>query len=81
MELSDFKVDLKELSLNGVVTNLRVLYGKNGSGGLLDSFNQLDFLSDISIRNYEKKEKNEKYYSFTLSAKVINNATTGSTAH
>lgn len=81
VELSDFKVDLKELSLNGVVTNLRVLYGKNGSGGLLDSFNQLDFLSDISIRNYEKKEKDEKYYSFTLSAKVINNATTGSTAH
>ena len=27
VELSDFKVDLNELSLNGVVSNLRILYG------------------------------------------------------
>lgn len=56
VELSDFKVDLNQLSLNGVVNNLKILYGVDGSGGLIDRFNQLDFLSDITIRKYEKRE-------------------------
>ena len=82
--LSDFKVDLNELSLNGVVNNLRILYGnRQGSGGLIDSFNQLDFLTDISIKNYEKAEQSQsqRAFQFTLSAKVQTNATTGSTTH
>lgn len=56
VELSDFKVDLNQLSLHGVVNNLKILYGVDGSGGLIDRFNQLDFLSDITIRKYEKRE-------------------------
>ena len=84
VELSDFKVDLNELSLNWVVNNLRILYGnRQGSGGLIDSFNQLDFLTDISIKNYEKAEQSQsqRAFQFTLSAKVQTNATTGSTTH
>lgn len=82
VELSDFKVDLNQLSLNGVVSNLRILYGnKEGSGGLIDKFNQLDFLSEISIRKYEKSDENERSFQFTLSANVINHVSTGSTAH
>ena len=82
VELSDFKVDLNELSLNGVVSNLRILYGnRQWSWGLIDSFNQLDFLTDISIKNYEKAEEGQRSFKFTLSAKVQTNATTGSTAH
>ena len=55
VQLSEFKVDLEKLSLNGEVSNLKVLYGNRfGSGGLLDKFNGLDFLSDISVRKLEK---------------------------
>jgi hypothetical protein len=66
------------------VNNLRILYGnRQGSGGLIDSFNQLDFLTDISIKNYEKAEQSQsqRAFQFTLSAKVQTNATTGSTTH
>lgn len=82
VELSDFKVDMNKLSLNGVVSNLRILYGnKENKGGLLDSFNQLDFLQDITIRKYEKSEENPRAFEFTLSANIINNVSSGSTAH
>ena len=58
VQLSEFKVDLEKLSLNGEVSNLKVLYGNRlGSGGVLDKFNSLDFLSDIAIRKYEKSEE------------------------
>lgn len=80
--LSDFKVNLEELSLNGVVSNLRALYDSSRSGepSLLDSFNDLDFLKEISIRNYERGE-DIRGFKFSLSAKVINNDTTKSGNH
>lgn len=80
--LSDFKVNLQELSLNGVVSNLKALYsGPNGgSGSLLDNFNSLEFLRDITIRNYERNE-DMRGFKFTLSAKVVNDARTESTTH
>lgn len=82
VELSDFKVDLNKLSLNGVVSNLRILYGnRENKGGLLDSFNQLEFLKDITIRKYQKSPENPRAFEFTLSANVINHATSGSTTH
>lgn len=81
VQLSEFKVDLEKLSLNGVVSNLRILYGNRlGSGGLIDKFNNLDFLSDITIRKYEKSQEDGNF-EFALSANVVNNANTGSTAH
>lgn len=81
VHLSDFKVDLEQLSLNGVVSNLKVLYGNRlGSGGLIDNFNQLDFLSNITIKKYEKSEE-DGMFTFTLSANVISNGSTGSTTH
>jgi hypothetical protein len=71
--LSDFKVNLKELSLNGAVGNLAYLYSWEDS--LINRFNELEFLSDITIRKYEREVNNTKGFSFTLSAKVNNNAT------
>jgi len=71
--LSDFKVNLKELSLNGAVGNLAYLY--SGEDSLINRFNELEFLSDITIRKYEREVNNIKGFSFTLSAKVNNNAT------
>lgn len=79
--LSDFKVNLQELSLNGIVGNLRTLYtSSDGTPSLLDSFNSLEFLKDITIRKYERGT-NTRGFAFTLSAKVINDARTEPTAH
>lgn len=79
--LSDFKVNLEELSLNGIVGNLKVLYtSTNGSPSLLDNFNSLEFLRDITIRKYERGTET-RGFAFTLSAKVINDARTESTTH
>lgn len=71
--LSDFRVNLKELSLNGAVGNLTYLY--SGEDSLINRFNELDFLDNIVIRRYEREVRNTKGFSFTLSAKVNNNAT------
>ena len=71
--LSDFKVNLKELSLNGAVGNLAYLY--SGEDSLISRFNELEFLSNITIRKYEREVNNTKGFSFTLSAKVNNDAT------
>ena len=78
--LSDFKINLQELSLNGIVGNLKALYLAPGGSGfsVLDEFNQLEFLSDIAVRNYERNE-DTRWFKFTLSAKVINDARTEST--
>ena len=77
--LSDFKINLQELSLNGIVGNLKALYLAPGGSGfsVLDEFNQLEFLSDIAVRNYERNE-DTRWFKFTLSAKVINDARTES---
>lgn len=81
--LSDFKVNLEELSLNGVASNLKTLYlaPNSGSGfSLLDEFNNLEFLKDITIRKYEKSQ-DTRGFKFTLSAKVVNDAWTESTVN
>ena len=71
--LSDFKVNLKELSLNGAVWNLAYLYSWDDS--LIKRFTELEFLDNITIRKYEREVKGTKGFSFTLSAKVKNDAT------
>ncbi len=79
--LSDFKVNLEELSLNGVVGNLRTLYTSSAeTPSLLEQFNNLDFLKDITIRKYERGTTT-RGFAFTLSAKVVNHAGTESTTH
>jgi len=83
IELSDFQVNLQELSLNGIVRSLKTLYGSENKTWLLQSFEELDFLKDITVRKYErkdvtvwKKEENSELhgFAFTLSAKVVNDA-------
>ena len=72
--LSDFKVNLEELSLNWVVSNLKLLYQSWATApSLITSFNSLDFLDDIQIRKYERNT-DQRGFSFTLSAKVNKNA-------
>jgi hypothetical protein len=64
---------LENISLDGYVTNLRLLYQwANWNPWLISRFEELDFLDNISIKTYEKSEW-ELWYQFTLTANVINN--------
>jgi hypothetical protein len=64
---------LEKIKLDGYVTNLRLLYQwANSKAGLIERFEELDFLDNISIKTYEKSEW-ELWYNFTLTANVINN--------
>ena len=70
---SDFEITLTSIRLHGYVTNLRILYqGANSKTGLINKFEELDFLDNISIRTYEKSSDNLGY-EFVLTANVINN--------
>ena len=71
---SDFKISLKDVSFNWYVTSLRLLYkwATPDKPGLIEKFENLDFLDNISIRTYEKSS-DDLWYDFTLSANVINN--------
>lgn len=71
IELSDFVVGLDKISLRGTVSNLALLYYNSNSGykSLLDRFEELDFIRDMEIKTYEKKDWN---YEFVLEANVIN---------
>ncbi len=76
--LSDFKVDLEKLSLNGFVGNLSTLYynsdKSDGFVSLLDRFEQLDFLKEIEIKTYQyQKEKELRGFNFTLHANIEKN--------
>ncbi len=74
--LSDFKVSLDSISLKGTVSSLRALYYNSPTGkfkSLLDRFEWLDFIEDMTIKSYEKV--GEKYFEFVLDAKVVNNDT------
>jgi hypothetical protein len=74
IKLSDFQISLDEISLRGYVTNLRLLYNSpdpEKKTALIDRFEQLDFLSDISIKTYEKSAEGIGY-EFDLTAKVTN---------
>ena len=75
--LSDFRISLEEISVNGYVSNLRLLYDSPEPGtktALIDRFEQLDFLDEISIRTYQRAGDSIGY-SFVLTAKVVNNDT------
>jgi len=57
IELSDFKISLEEISLRGYVTNLRILYfspDPEEKTSLIERFENLPFLHQISIKHYEK---------------------------
>ena len=70
---SNFEISLEEIRLDGYVTNLRILYQwANSKKWLIEQFEELDFLNNISIKTYEKSEW-ELWYQFTLTANVINN--------
>ena len=70
---SDFEISLESIRLNWYVTNLRILYQwSNWKPWLIQRFEDLDFLDNISIKTYEKSEW-ELWYDFTLTANVINN--------
>ena len=70
---SDFEISLTNIRLHGYVTNLRILYQwANSKTGLINKFEELDFLDNISIKTYEKSSDNLGY-EFVLTANVINN--------
>ncbi|MDR0282778.1 MAG: hypothetical protein LBI53_05895 [Candidatus Peribacteria bacterium] len=77
IELSDFKISLEEISLRGYVTNLRILYfspDPEERTSLIERFENLPFLHQISIKTYEKAGGGIGY-EFVLIAKVFNDAT------
>ncbi len=65
VRFSDFAIDFSSLRLKGTVSDLKLMYGK---GGIVDQFNALEFLKDISITDYKKAEDG---YTFTLVAQVV----------
>jgi len=72
--LSDFKVNLDEISLKWRVSNLKLLYYNSPSWkfkALIDRFQDLDFVKDMRIKTYDKVW--EKYFEFVLNAKIKNN--------
>jgi len=79
--LSDFNVSLDKITLKGQVSNLLLLYYSSPSKGirsLIDRFSDLDFVTNIRIKTYDRVGDNN-YYEFVLDANVINDAGTGST--
>lgn len=75
IEFSNFEISLENIKLDGSVTNLRLLYQwANSKTGLINRFEELDFLDNISIKIYEKDPWDLlNKYKFTLTANVINN--------
>jgi len=72
--LSDFKVNLNEISLKWKVSNLKLLYFNSSSWkfkALIDRFQDLDFIEDMKIKTYDKVW--ERYFEFVLNAKIKKN--------
>ena len=70
---SNFEISLENIRLDWYVTNLRLLYRwANSKKWLIEKFEELDFLDNISIKTYEKNDW-DLWYNFTLTANVINN--------
>lgn len=72
--LSDFNVSLDEINLKGSVSTLKALYYNSPTGNfkaLLERFQELDFIKDITIRSYDRVS--DKYFEFVLNAKVKGN--------
>ncbi len=72
--LSDFRVNLNEISLKWRVSNLKLLYFNSPwwkFKALIDRFQDLDFIEDMKIKTYDKIW--ERYFEFILNAKIKNN--------
>lgn len=73
--LSNFSITLDSISVNGYVSNLRILYTSTDPAkraSLIQRFENLPFLNDIKIQNYTRSD-DQMGYNFTLTAKVVNN--------
>lgn len=73
--LSDFTVNLDEISLKGKVSQLALIYATDPvtqAPSLWDRFSNLDFIKDMSIQTYDKVGDND-YFEFVLHAKVLSN--------
>lgn len=74
IELSDFNVSLEEVSLRWTVWELKDLYFTNASGrmkALLDSFENLEFIDKMTIKEYNKSKDDR--FEFVLYANIIDN--------
>ncbi len=65
VRFSDFGIDFSSLRLKWTVSDLKLMYGK---WGIVDQFNALEFLKEISITEYNKTDDG---YTFTLVAQVV----------
>ena len=73
ISFTDFEISLEKISLKWYVTNLRLLYQwSENKRALIQMFEDLDFLNNISIKHYEKSSQ-DFWYEFVLTANVINN--------
>ena len=73
ISFSNFQISLENIRFDGYVTNLRLLYQwVNSKRWLIEQFEELSFLDNISIKTYEK-DTWDLWYKFTLTANVINN--------
>jgi len=73
--LTDFNVSLDKISLRWKVSDLSVLYysfPQNGIQSLIDKFETLDFIENMTIKSYNKIDND--YFEFVLEAKILNNA-------
>ena len=67
IRFSDFSLDYEGLSLKGTVSDLKLVYGK---WWVVDMFNELEFLDEITVPTYQKSEDG---FVFSLAAKVLLN--------
>lgn len=65
IRFSNFSLDYESLSLQGAVSDLKLVYWK---WWVVDMFNDLEFLSEITIPSYKKTED---WFTFSLAAKVL----------
>ncbi|GHW02513.1 hypothetical protein AGMMS50249_2990 [candidate division SR1 bacterium] len=73
--LSDFQITLDSISVNGYVSDLRILYSSpdpEKRPSFIQRFENLSFLDEIKIQNYTRSDDGLGY-DFSLTAKVINN--------
>jgi hypothetical protein len=68
IELSDFTVSLDTISLKGTVKNLALVHGTPKLKGLIDKFQELDFITDMRILDYRDIGGR---FEFTLQANVV----------
>lgn len=65
VSFSDFSLDFSTLRLKWTVSDLKVVYW---SGWVVDKFNALEFINDITITDYKKTDYG---YAFSLVAQIV----------